>query len=414
MQTKSILFAAAAAFALTAALVACDKNKNENGKDNETEGGQTSTPIKVAETQAGDTLQIRYNGALDLSKIFSAAQPEDSSAKLLYVVERQPEFVEGDSADYTAVNAYSVRGDTLFAAPDVRVPDAVSAEGRLRVVREGKLKVLLAGVDSLTYTIKMTDKPALTPVISLGEGIAEKLAGATTLTLLTTGEFQTFPPSAFVITPAIDFGEEDIRVGRSDTTYITAWAGIPRAGGRGASVGSGDFIVAYHKDYTLEEVLANENLPQVRLSVNVELGAATAVVGIVPNTESPATWKAGAANKQKQLLQFVKAKLDNGEEILAQELGSAGFGAFTFVSGYYSQTTSGANDVYTVTSGKYYPDEKAESPWRTGNLMLKNTELPAGSAVTFKISVAKIVYKDVAIEHLGEDAWTVDITTTLQ
>ncbi|MDR0566270.1 MAG: hypothetical protein LBG47_04425 [Prevotellaceae bacterium] len=398
MQTKSILFAAAAAFALTAALVACDKNKNENGKDSETEGGQTSTPIKVAETQAGDTLQIRYNGALDLSKIFSAAQPEDSTAKLRYVVERQPEFVEGDSADYTAVNAYSVRGDTLFAAPDVRVPDAVSAEGRLRVVREGKLKVLLAGVDSLTYTIKMTDKPALTPVISLGEGIEGLENGK--LTLSTTGTPRLFTASYFTISP-IDFGIEDIRVeiGSAGTgKYIDmSRSGAPQAGGLNRAAGTGGFVVAYHGDNTLEQALTDEKLPQARLYVDVELVAPTAVVGIelhpsIGQCNGASFWR-NNANGRQPASNFVLMKLNNGTKRAydGQTDSNLRFRAGDF-DGYMEGRTSA--DTIVVHNIK--------TVWWT-HTSLKAGDLPAvGTTVKFKVT---------SIAHFLDPKWTVEVET---
>jgi hypothetical protein len=84
------------------------------------------------------------------------------------------------------------------------------------------------------------------------------------------------------------------------------------------------------------------------------------------------------------------------------------------VSGYYSQTTEGINDIYTVSSGKWYPDATVESPWRTGNLKGNNAELPAGTKVKFKISLAKMVVGGVTTETLGKPEWTVEVETTIQ
>jgi hypothetical protein len=142
----------------------------------------------------------------------------------------------------------------------------------------------------------------------------------------------------------------------------------------------------------------------------VEYVSPDAVVGIVANTTNPPAFKAGNTS-QKALVSFIKVKLNSGEEVATTDLSSSHF--FIIVSGSYSQTEAGTDDVYTVSSGKYYPDESTASPWRTGNLKNNNVNLPAGTVVKFKVSVAKMTTGGNSIEPLGQDDWTVEISSTL-
>lgn len=386
---------------LLCCLVGCDKDPVEQVE---------ATGIKAT----ADTVRVAYGGTVDLSALFSI-DPAGASGSLTYSISRQPEYVEGNDAEYTEVEAYSVSGNTLASA-DVRVPDAFVRSDALRTVREGKLKITLEGsseAESVEVVIVQTDKPALTPVITLSEnenytytdGPDGKL-----LTLQTVGVPNVFPATWFKIAP-VDFDPSDIRVGTGRVgNYITEFAGIPRAGGFGGATGTGGFIVAFYKDNTLEEVLADENLPQARLYVNVEYVEPDAVVGIVANTENPPAFRHGNTST-KSTSGFVRIKLANGEEKPVGDFSSTH--SFTWVSGYYSQTQPGTNDVYTVGSGKFYPDEDAESLWREGNLKLNNPDLPAGTEVRFKVSLAKTVTGGVTTEPLGEAAWTVDVTSTI-
>jgi hypothetical protein len=419
MKKQNLLRMAAVTLAVSAAFVACDKD--EDPIVNPTEPTTSTVEIKVAATQTDNVLQVAYEKTLDLGTIFSLEQPEGGTATLAYTIDEQPSYVEGNNEEYTTVDAYSVSGGVLTAKQSVRVPDAVSAgDDRVRVVREGILKVSAEGATALTYTIQMTNKPALVPVITLAEGSEGQLAGGT-LTLPTSGLSHPFTAAAFDIAP-IDFGIEDIRVGigaAGDGDYITIseYGGVPQAGGVNGKPGTGGFIVAHYKGNTLEEVLADETLPQAKLYINVTRVAPTAPIGIEVDTENSPKFTAGNGN-QKQLTGFVKVKLDNGEYIAAGSIGSAGLGNFTFVSGYYSQTETGTDDIYTVSSGKPYPEDAEDAPWRTGNLKVNNTNLPAGTTVTFKVSLAKIVKKiegeDVTTEYLGQGDWTVEVSTTLQ
>ena len=207
-----------AAALLLCCLVGCDKDPVEQVE---------ATGIKAT----ADTVCVAYGGTVDLSALFSI-DPAGASGSLMYSISRQPEYVEGNDAEYTEVEAYSVSGNTLASA-DVRVPDAFVRSDASRTVREGKLKITLEGSSE-----------------------AESVSG------------------------------------------------------------------------------------------------------------------------------FVRIKLANGEEKPVTDFSSTH--SFTRVSGYYSQTQPGTNDVYTAGSGKFYPDEDAESPWREGNLKLNNPDLPAGTEVRFK------------------------------
>ncbi|MDR0687791.1 MAG: hypothetical protein LBF55_03775 [Prevotellaceae bacterium] len=389
MKTKSILLIAAAAFALPLAFVACDKSDEDNNNNNALE---TPSEIKVAATQTDDTLRISYNGTLDLSTIFSVEQPENGDAMLVYEVERQPDYAE-NSGDYTSLTAYSVNGSTLTAATGVRVPDALNkGEGRVRTVREGLLKVSVVGVDTLTYTIKMTGKPALTPVISVDPEI-DGLVEGNKLVLQTTGGHRLFNATYFTISP-IDFGEEDIRVGIGAGDYITmAASGVPQAGGLDGTAGTSGYVVAYYKDNTLEGVLADETLPQARLYVDVEYVAPTEVVGIelksnIGGCSANSFWRNNANGRQVPSA-FVVLKLNNGETRAYDSSTDSHFG---FLAGNFSEHMEGR-----TTEDSDHPG------WWTYVALKLNDALPeVGTAINFDVT---------SKEHFGEEGWTVTVTT---
>ncbi|MDR1881804.1 MAG: hypothetical protein LBR26_03360, partial [Prevotella sp.] len=188
-------FRLAIAFSAMAGLVACDTDSDEPEDDGK---------AVIKHTQDKDTLYVDYNGTLDLSTVFTLEQSAKGVAKLAYKVERQPDYAEGNSEEFTTVDAYGISGSVLSAIPGVRVPDAVNKEDRVRVVREGKLKVSVEGakeeVEPLVFTIVMKDKPALVPVITLSEGLAEKLTGGK-LVLENVGQYHLFTANSFTISP---------------------------------------------------------------------------------------------------------------------------------------------------------------------------------------------------------------------
>jgi hypothetical protein len=388
MKTKSMLLTAAVAFAGMAAFIACDKQDDEN-QDITPPPSETPIKIKVANNQTNDTLRIDYNGTLDLSAIFSLEQAQGGTATLTYIIDRQPDFVEGTAEEYTSVEAYRVTGNLLTSIQGIRVPDTVNvpADNRLRVVREGKLKVSTAGSDT-TFTIIQTGKPELVPTIALDPEITGLNNG--TLTLTTTGQPRSFNATAFTISP-IDFGISDIKIGigaGDDYITISEYGGVPRAGGSTGTPGTGGYIVAYHKNNTLEEVLTDETLPQARLYINVTYVAPNAIVGIVANTEAIGTTAAASFWKlaQKSTISFVKAKLNDGT-IVAYSSSDHG----SLLSGNFNANTKGAGTENTSHPG-WYPNVQLESP------------LPeVGAEISWTITHSA---------HFEEDGWTVIITTT--
>jgi hypothetical protein len=263
-----------------------------------------------------------------------------------------------------------------------------AGDDRVRVVREGVLKVSAEGATALTYTIQMTNKPAPVPVITLAEGSEGQLAGGT-LTLETWGQPHLFSATAFDI--VVDFGIEDIRVGigaAGNNNYITIseFGGVPQAGGSAGKSGTGGFIVAYYKNNTLEEVLADPSLPQARLYINVEYVDPPTVTGIVANTEAighkaaASFWKAG----QKSTSDFVLAKLSDGT---TRAYNSNGDG--TLLSGKFNENTKGAGTENVSHSG-WFP-----------NVNLDGT--PATDAT--------LSWTITHTSHFEEEGWTVVITT---
>jgi hypothetical protein len=348
---------------------------------------------------------VPYNGTLDLSAIFSLEQAQGGTATLTYTIDRQPDFAEGTDEEYTSVEAYRATGNTLVSIQGVRVPDNVNVpdDNRLRVVREGKLKVSTVGSD-ITFTIVQTGKPALVPTIALDPEIDGLDNG--TLTLTTTGQPRSFNATYFTISP-IDFGISDIRVDIGEGAYITtSLGGVPQAGGSTGTPGTGGYIVAYHKDNTLEEVLTDETLPQARLYINVELQEVTAVG--IELVETLPTLKANG-NSARQPKQFIKILLSNGTSVTAASAGTD-YGDFTVVTGHYSCTVGATPDLTTSGSGAGpYPADDTTSPWRIGNIKVNNTTMNVGTRVSFKISVAKINKGGNITEHLGELNWTLDV-----
>jgi hypothetical protein len=391
---KSILLFAAAALALPAAFVACDKPEDDNNK-----APETPAKINVAASQTDDTLRISYNGALELSKIFSVEQPEGGAAKLVYAVERQPDYAENDGG-YTPLPAYRVGGDTLVALPDVRVPDALNkGEGRMRVVREGLLKVSAEGVDTLTYTIKMTGKPALTPVISVDPEITGLVDGNKLVLQTITGGRRIFTVNSFTISP-IDFGRDDIRVGTGGSSdYITTDAnGVPQAGGLNAAYGTGSFVVAYYKDNTLEQVLRDETLPQARLYVDVELVESTAVVGIelkpnIGQCNTNSFWR-NNANGSQFAYNFIIVKLNNGE---TRNYDGQTDSNLRLLTGGFNEYLQGIGDESESHAG-WFPKVSLLQGDPIGTAALP----PAGTTVSFTIT---------STAHFNEPGWTVTVTT---
>ncbi|MDR1883997.1 MAG: hypothetical protein LBR26_14625, partial [Prevotella sp.] len=232
----------------------------------------------------------------------------------------------------------------------------------------------------------------LVPVITLSEGLAEKLTGGK-LVLENVGQYHLFTANSFTISP-IDFGIEDIRIGIGAGSYIiTSPSGVPQAGGSGSATGTGGYVVAYYKENTLEEVLANENLPQVRVNVDVELGEATEIVGIIPNTAALGTkgnasfWR-NNANGRQALSGFVLVQFDNG------------------TTAPYDATTHNlsllAGDFDSYLEGRTTQDQEHPGWWLYVALK-QNEALPSvGTTVSFKITSGL---------HFGEPAWTATITT---
>ncbi|MDR1022934.1 MAG: hypothetical protein LBL94_06675 [Prevotellaceae bacterium] len=399
MNKQNLLRMAAATLAVSVAFAACDKEEETKSDPIDPE---TAVEIKVAATQTSDTLRIAYNGTLDLSAIFTLEQPEGGTATLSYAIDKQPEFVEGNGETYTPVAAYSVSGDTLTAAQGVRVPDAVNAgDDRVRVVREGVLKVSAEGATALTYTIQMTNKPALVPVITLSEALTEQLEGGI-LKLTTSGQLRQFTATAFDIAP-IDFGSEDIKVEiGAGGEYITEFGvdgeitstGIFQAGGSVGTAGTGGFIVAYYKGNTLDEVLADENLPQTRLNINVEYVAPTAPVGIELYTEAIGTTGTAAfwrnnANGRQLPSSFILIKLNNGETRPYDGATDSNLG---ILAGDFDQYLEGRTNEDTEHSGW----------WSHVALKLNEDLPPVGTTVKFKVT---------SKAHFGEPDWTVTVET---
>lgn len=389
MKKQNLLRIAAATLAVSAVFVACDK---EEDPINPVDPTPSTVEIKVAASQTGDVLQVAYNGTLNLGTIFTLEQSEGGTATLVYTVEKQPEYVEGNSEEYTTVEAYSVSGGVLTAAQGVRVPDAVSAgDDRIRVVREGVLKVSAEGASALTYTIQMTDKPAPVPVITLAEGSEGQLAGGT-LTLTTWGQPRLFSATAFDI--VVDFSMEDIRVGigsAGDNNYITIseFGGVPQAGGSAGKPGTGGFIVAYYyKDYELADVLADETLPQARLYIDVEFVDPPTPVGIEVYTErlgkcsGVSFWR---NSDRKSPGDFVLTKLSDG------------------TTRTYNSNSDGA--VVAGDFDQYTEGRTSEAPmgwWSYVALKLNEALPPVGTTVKFKVT-SKI--------HFEDPAWTVTVET---
>jgi hypothetical protein len=380
MKRKNYYFLAAA---LCAMLLGngCDKKENPE---------LIIDPVDATGIKATtDTVRVAYGKSVDLSGYFSL-EPANASGTLIYKVIRQPDYVEGNDEEYTAVEAYSVSGNMLISA-EKRVPDTLNAGGdRIRIVREGRLSVALAEnseVDPREVVIIQTGKPAVAPVITLAAnenftytaGPSGKL-----LTLQATGLSRTFPASWFNIAP-IDFDPNDIKVGIGAGDYITMHAnGVPQAGGSGAAHGSGGFVVAYYKDHTLEEVLADATLPQARLYIDVEEYMLT-VDGIVisPNvglTNAASFKKSGA----KASSSFVYVKLSDGST-RAFDTSQDG----SVLSGEFNHYTKGVA-------------ENSDRPGWFSNVNLNNS--PAdGETLSWTIT-----HKD----HFKEEGWTVTVTTT--
>jgi hypothetical protein len=399
MKRIFTLMLAAAVIGFTA----CEKEKDPEGKTEEEKKEQEQiVKLKVAATQTSDTLRVPYGGSLDLSAIFSLEQAEGGTVTLSYRINRQPEYAEGNGEYQSAGTVYSVTGSTL-ASGDVRVPDALNfGDDRIRLVREATLKIEVPNVLDTTFTIIQTDKPALTPVISLDPEITGLVDG-NKLVLQTTGTPRNFSASYFTISP-IDFGIEDIRVGIGAGDYITmAASGIPRAGGVGQASGTGGYVVAYYKDNTLEQVLRDETLPQAKLYVDVEYVEPGTVVGIElkPEIGSASTVAAvrfysATSNQRKMPYNFIVLKLGDGSTRAYDSSTDSHFG---FLAGNFSEYLEGRTSEDKDHSGWWtYVGLKADPEITTPVTPLA----PVGSDISFDIT---------SKEHFGEDGWTVTVAT---
>jgi hypothetical protein len=380
MKQTTLLFLGAALFSMLLSN-GCDKDENTIVEPVAATGIKSTT----------DTIRVAYDGTVDVSAYFSI-EPTDAPGTLTYSISRQPEYVEGNNAEYTSVTAYSVSGNTLTSAAE-RVPDAFSrTNDASRTVNEGQLSVALSGSTiTKTVTIVQTNKPPLVPEIKLAEVLTDVEAG--TLTLTTTGTHRHITNSSFVISP-IDFDPNDIKVGIGAGDYITMHAsGVPQAGGLNAADGTGGYVLAYYKDNTLEEVKADETLPQARLYVNVEYVAPTAIVGIEAN---PAIGSANTtkfysnSNGQRKMPQnFIVVKLNNGE---TRAYNSGSDSGLSFLAGNFSAHLEGRTTEDTDHSG-----------WWTYVALKAADAVPdVGTQVSFDVTVKA---------HFGEPEWTVTITT---
>ncbi|MDR3184266.1 MAG: hypothetical protein LBT49_02540 [Prevotellaceae bacterium] len=343
-----------------------------------------------------DTLSIPYEREITLNTIFSAERAADDTSTaaltLEYALERQPSFAEG-SGEWTPYDAYSVTAGTLSALAGKRVPDVLAiSETRSRAVREGVLKVSVnragypGAAATATYVVKMTGKPDLVPVITLAEGLTGVENG--TLTLTTWGQPRQITRASFKI--ALEFEEEDIKVdigNAGDDSYITtSLSGAIQAGGSSGKAGTGGFVVAYYKDNTLQEVLADETLPQAKLYVNVTFVDPPEVVGIELNVaaigkcSTASFWKTG----QKTTTAFVLAKLNDGTT-RAYDSSQDG----SLLSGNFNANTKGAGTENASHAG-WYP-----------NVNLNGTP-ETDAELSWTITHAN---------HFEETAWTVVVTT---
>jgi hypothetical protein len=368
---------------------------------------------------APDTIRVAYNGTVPLSSFSFSITPEGTPGTLTYSIQ-QPLYAD-NGGDYEQVEAYKVENDAL-ASVALRVPDAfvrreasytskdpetgesIEVGGAVlasRTVLEGKLKIALSGsAVTKEVVIIQTGKPKLEPEITLGDienyTITDGPSGKL-ITLQTVGSPVDFKASWFKVEP-IDFDLSDIRVGiGNDGGYITTNPNtlVPQAGGLNAADGTGGFVVAYHKDYDLQEVLANPELPQARLYINVDFVAENAVVGIEPHPSigqctGASFWRNTTQGRQNPS-NFIVMVLNDGTK-RAYDNGLDG--AFGFLAGNFDNYLEGRTGENASHSG-----------WWTYVALRANVDVPqVGTSVSFQIT-------EKAENHFLKPGWTVTITT---
>ena len=355
---------------------------------------------------ANDTIQVDYNGTVDLSALFSI-EPVGAVGTLSYSNLQQPQQKEVDN-NWEAVNAYSLSGSVLTST-DVRVPDKFYADNaRRRDVTEGTIKVSIQGntaISEKTVVIVQKNKPVLTPTITLAdESLYTDVPDGKLLTLKTSGSPKYIYSTTFKVAP-IDFAPENIRVRpQPESSYINAPSPTnpaTSAGGRDGDVGEGDYVIAFYCESTvqtdIDAALAQAvagTIPFAKLYVNVEAVVPADVVGIEVDTEALGTkgrasfWRNNANGRQVPS-GFIKVKLSNGDI----EPYDASAHAIELLAGEFDEHLEGRSL------------EDPDHPGWWSHVSLKAGDLPpVGTEVSFTVSRKGAAY-------ISKPEWTARITT---
>jgi hypothetical protein len=356
---------------------------------------------------AGNTIQIAYNGTLDLSTLFSI-EPAGATGTLSYSI-TQPSQQE-NGGDWETLDIYSLSGsdnDVLGSNIYAREPDTVYySDNRRRKVDQGRLKVSVSGTNiEKIFTIVQTSKPAIVPtaITLVNPDQYEDGPNGKLRVVKTSGVARGFSATAFDVAP-IDFDPNKIFVlPQPGNTYIKAPdASNPAtsAGGRDGQTGEGEYVIAFYCEGTSQNEIQAAyqqavagTVPSAKLYVNVEAVVPTDVVGIEVNTEDigkvrlASFWRT-SVNGRQSALSFIKVKLNNGD---AEPYNGSIHGAITVLAGEFDQYMQG-----------YQPDAQYPDWFSNVNLKAADPLPPIGTEVSFTVTVKA---------HHLEDGWTVRITT---